>query len=118
MRGVKVGNGTAVRYHNISETPFVTQNPLQQTGAAAAGLVIYPLIGTHNLTHIGFPDQGLESGQVGFMQLARIQRIQIELVAAPFGSRMHGKMFRTGQQFTVFGIGRALQSFYHLDAHT
>ena len=90
---------------------------MQQAGTAAAGLVVNTLVGTHDLAHTGILNQGLESRQVGLVQFARVDGVQIQLVAAPLGSGMHGKMLGTGQQFAVFGIFRALQPFDYLGAH-
>ncbi|OQB66493.1 MAG: hypothetical protein BWX93_01944 [Bacteroidetes bacterium ADurb.Bin139] len=67
VRSEEVRDGSAVGNHDILETPFITQDALQQAGTAAAGFVIYPLIGTHDLAHTSFLYQGLESRQVGFV---------------------------------------------------
>jgi len=59
---------------------------LQQAGAATAGFIVEALVGTHDLADIGFLYQGLERGQVGFIQFAGTHLVEVELVTAPFGA--------------------------------
>ena len=69
-RVVEVADGAAVRHHDARETPFVAEDVLQQTVAAAAGLSFVALICTHNFLHVGFLDYRTEGRQVGLPEVA------------------------------------------------
>src|SRR5574344_512774 len=71
MGGIEVGNGTTIGDDQVFETPFVTQNALKQSGAAAAGFIIEPLVCTHDLSYVCILHQCLECRQIGFVQFSR-----------------------------------------------
>ena len=117
MVGVEIGHGTAVAHHQVFESPFIAQDLLQQTGVAAAGVVVETLVGAHHFAHLRILHQGLEGRHVGLPQVAGRDVGQVDGVAAPFGSAVHGIMLGAGPEFTVFGVFGTLQTTNHRTAH-
>ena len=103
----KVGNSATVRHDHVFVAPVIAKDALQKPGASATGFVVQPRIRAHHFANVSLLHQGLERREVGFVQFARVHIVQIELMPAPFGARVHGKMFGTSQQFPVFRIFRA-----------
>ena len=72
------------------------------TGIATARVTINALIGAHHLSHVSFLHQSLESGQIGFPEVALGQVLNVEGVTVPLRTAMHSKVLGTGQQLTIF----------------
>ena len=53
---VEVSDGAAVSHHDAAESPFLAEDFLQETVAAAAGLAFIALVCAHNFLHVGFLD--------------------------------------------------------------
>ena len=89
---------------------------------AATWLTIDTLVGTHHLSHLSLLHQTLESGQVGFPEVALWQILHVKGVAIPLWSAVYGKVLGTGQQFLVIAypltiIGHSLQTTYDSQSH-
>ena len=95
--GQEVTNGSAVAGYQTFEVPKVAQNMLFVTGIATARVTINTLIGAHHLSHVSFLHQSLESGQIGFPEVALGQVLNVEGVTVPLRTAMHSKMLGTGQ---------------------
>ena len=68
---IEVADGTTVADDKVLEAPFIAQNLLEQTGAAATGVIVETLVGTHHFAYFGILHQSLESGHVGFPKVTR-----------------------------------------------
>ena len=117
VRFVEVADGTAVAHHQIFEAPFIAQNLLQQTGAAATWIIVKTLIGTHHLPHLRILHQSLEGWHVGFPHIAWRHVCQVGSMTGVFGTTMNGIMLGTCPQFPVLCRFRTLQTLHHLCAH-
>ena len=112
-----IRNGTTIRYDEILESPFVTEDVLQQTSATATRFIVQSLIGTHHLTHLCIFDQRLEGRQIGFPQVACADIHQISRMTAPFRTAMYSIMLRTCPSLTVLAFLRTLQTAYDSRTH-
>ena len=99
----EIGNGTAVAYHHILESPLVAQNLLKQSGAAAAWLVIPTLVGAHHLAHLCLLHKVLECRHIGFPQVAWRHIVYIGMMTAPFRTAVYGIVLGAGKQLAVLG---------------
>ena len=93
-------------------------------GIAAAGVAVDALVGTHHLGHVTLLHQRLEGRQVGLPQVALRQLLDVEHVAVPLGTAVHGKVLGAGQQLGIFAgaqllsvHGLPLQSVDHGQSH-
>ena len=114
---VEVTDGTAVADNEVLESPFVAEDLLEQTGRAAAGIIVETLVGTHHLTHLGVLHQGLEGGHIGLPEVAGRHIGEVGGVAGVLRTAVYGIVLGTGPEFAVLRILRPLQAAYHLDPH-
>ena len=91
------------------KSPFIAKYPLQKSCITAAGLVIQPLVGTHHLAYVGLLHQGFEGGHVRFPEVAGINAVEIEFVAAPFRAGVNRIVLGTGQELPVLRVFGSLQ---------
>ena len=117
MRIIEIAHGTTVAHHQILETPFITENLLQQTGISTTRLIVQSLVGTHHLSHLCILHQGLEGRHIGFPHISRRDVDKIGCVASVFWSAVDSIVLGTSPQFSVFCCFRTLQTFHHLHAH-
>ena len=115
--GVEVADGTAVADDEILEAPFIAQDLLQQTCAAAAGVVVEALVGAHHLAHLSILHEGLEGGEVGLIHIAQADVVQVGGVARVFRTAVDGIVLSAGPQLAVLGALGALQAAHDLFAH-
>ena len=113
----EVAHGATVAHHKVLEAPFVSQDLLEQAVAAAAGLVLPALVGTHHLSHLSLLHQVFEGGQIGLVQVAQRHIGHVGGVARVFRSAVHGVVLGAGPQFAVFAVFGALQTLHHHLAH-
>ena len=113
----EVADGSAVAHYQSLESPLIAENLLKQTVAATARVTIPTLIGTHHFCHLSFLHKRLEGRQIGFVEVARREVGDIELMAIPFRSTMNGKVLGAGKEFAVLAVGRSLESAHHSQSH-
>ena len=102
--GQEVADGSAVAGDQSVEAPLVAQYLLLVAALCTAGLSVDTLVGAHHLGHLAFLYQRLEGWQVGLPKVALGQMLDVELVAVPFRTAMHGKVLGAGQQLFILTI--------------
>ena len=111
--GQEVANGPAVTGNQPVEAPQVAQDVLLVAGIAAAGVAINALVGAHHLGHPALLHQCLEGRQVGLPEVALGQVLNVEGVAVPFRTAVHGKVLGAGQQLAVGADAQVLAVVAH-----
>ena len=111
----EIVNRTTVREDDPFIAPAVAQNVDQELVITAAGLPLETVIGTHHLLYVTLFNQGLESRQVGLIQITGSSFCVI-LMAIPFRSAMDGIVLGAGMCLEIISI-IALQTFGHCYTH-
>ena len=114
--GQKVPDGAAVARDESAEAPVLPQDLMFVAVLGAAGLAVDALIGAHHLSH-ALVDQCLEGRQIGFPEVALRQVLDVERMAVPLRTAMHGEVLGTGQQLAILGVLGPLQAAYDGRAH-
>ena len=114
---VEVADSNAVADDEILETPVIAENLLKQTCRTAAGVIVQTLIGAHHFTNLGILYQRLEGRHVGLPEVTHGDIRQVGCMAGIFRTTVDGIVLGTGPEFTILGILRPLQAFYHLYTH-
>ncbi len=114
----EVGDGSAVAGDESLKSPFVAQNLALIAVVAAARFTVDALIGAHHFGHIALLHQRLEGRKIGFPKVALGQLLDVERVAVPLRTAVHGKVFGASQEFAVATVGRTLQSAHHSQSHS
>ena len=117
MRFIEIADGTTVADDQILEAPLITQNLLQQSLTATAGIIVQALVGAHHLTDLGILYQCLEGRHIGFPEVAGRNVGQVGRVAGVLRTTMNGVVLGTSPELAVLGILGALKSTNHLNAH-
>ena len=117
MGFIEVADGTAVADNQILETPLVTQNLLQQSLTATAGIVVQALVGTHHLANLGILYQCFKGWHIGFPEVAGRYIGQIGRMAGVLRTAMDGIVLGTSPELAVLGILGTLKATDHLHTH-
>ena len=117
MEIIEVGDCPAVGHHDTLVAPFIAKDAGEQAVAAAAGVALIAVVGTHHLLHVALLHESLEGRKICFAKVARINVLGIEGMAVPFGTGVDGKMFCAGMELVIFGVAWALKSTHHGKTH-
>ena len=109
-RHIEIVNSSAIGSNQSLESPFFSENLALKLGVGTARSTIYTLIGTHHLSHMSILYQRLEGREISLPQITGWQILQIEDVAIPLRTAMHGKMLGTSQCLDILGSLRLIRS--------
>ena len=112
---VEVADGAAVSHYDAGKTPFVAEDILKETVAAAAGLSLITLVCAHNFLHVGILHNRAEGREVSLPEVAH-RNFGVEAVAVSLGATVHCVVLCAGVDLEVFLVV-TLHSFHSLDAH-
>ena len=117
MAAVEIRDCAAIGNNHVLEAPIVAENILKKACIATAGFIVQALIRTHDLADVGLLDQRFEGRKVRFIEIPRVDSVEVDRVAARFRAGMDCKVLATRQQLPIFCIGRSLQSFHNRNTH-
>ena len=109
-RHIEIVDSSTIGSNQSLESPFFSENLALKLGIGAARSTIYTLIGTHHLSHMSILYQRLESREISLPQIPGWQILQIEDVAIPLRTAMHGEMLGTSQCLDILGSLRLIRS--------
>ena len=108
MAGMKITDGPAIRNKVPLKAPLTPKDALKLV-AAAAGLPIHPVVGSHDGLHPCVLHQHLKGRKVGLTEIF-FCRPGVKLMAQSLGTGMDRKMLRAGSSFHIRSV--PLKAFY------